>query len=77
MKKTSDITLITDGEGQFAVLFLRFVFSWLWQADRGDSKTTLKKGVKVRIKNKGSQSKKGSGLNPLKLQIYGLKKCFW
>jgi hypothetical protein len=52
--------LITDGERRYGNLLFELCQELVRTGKRGRPKTTLKKGIKVRIKNKGSQSKKRS-----------------
>lgn len=58
IKRTDDISLITDGERRYGNLLFEICHEVVRTGRRGRPKTTLPKGVKVRIKNKGSQSKK-------------------
>ena len=64
IEKTSDITLMTDGERRYGNLLFEICHELVMTGRRGRPKTTLKKGVKVRIKNKGSQSKKKGRKRP-------------
>ena len=58
VEKTDDISLITDGERGYGNLLFELCQELIRTGKRGRPKTTLKKGMKVRIKNKGSQSNK-------------------
>ena len=58
VEKTDDISLITDGERRYGNLLFELCQELIRTGKRGRPKTTLKKGMKVRIKNKGSQSNK-------------------
>jgi transposase-like protein len=58
IEKTGDTTLITDGERRYGNFLFEICHELVRTGKRGRPKTTLKKGVKVRIKNKGSQSNK-------------------
>jgi hypothetical protein len=64
IEKTNDISLITDGERRYGNLLFEVCQEVVMTGRRGRPKTTLKKGVKVRIKNKGSQSKKKGRKRP-------------
>ena len=64
IKKTDDISLVTDGERRYGNLLFEICHELLKNGKRGKPKKILKKGVKVRIKNKGSQSKKKGRKRP-------------
>lgn len=64
VEKTDDISLITDGERRYGNLLFELCQELIRTGKRGRPKTTLKKGIKVRIKNKGSQSKKRGRKRP-------------
>ena len=64
IEKTDDLTLITDGERRYGNLLFEICHELVRTGKRGRPKKTLKKGVKVRIKNKGSQSKKRGRKRP-------------
>ena len=64
IEKTGDMTLITDGERRYGNLLFEICHELVRTGKRGRPKMTLKKGVKVRIKNKGSQSKKRGRKRP-------------
>ena len=64
IEKTDDITLVTDGERRYGNLLFEICHELVRTGKRGRPKKTLKKGVKVRIKNKGSQSKKRGRKRP-------------
>ncbi len=64
IEKTGDTTLITDGERRYGNFLFEICQELVKTGKRGRPKTTLKKGVKVRIKNKGSQSKKRGRKRP-------------
>ena len=64
VEKTDDISLITDGERRYGNLLFELCQELIRTGKRGRPKTTLKKGMKVRIKNKGSQSKKRGRKRP-------------
>ena len=56
--KTDDLTLLTDGERRYGNILFEICYELLQTGKRGCPRKTLKKGVKVRVKNKGSQKKK-------------------
>ena len=56
--KTDDLTLLTDGERRYGNILFEICYELLRTGKRGRPRKTLKKGVKVRLKNKGSQKKK-------------------
>ncbi len=64
IEKTGDMTLITDGERRYGNLLFQICQELFRTGKRGRPKRTLKEGVKVRIKNKGSQSKKRGRKRP-------------
>ena len=54
IQQTSDLTLLTDGERRYGSLLFE-ISEVLRAGKRGRPRKTLRKGVKVRLKNKGSQ----------------------
>jgi hypothetical protein len=56
IQQTGDLTLLTDGERRYGSLLFELCSEALRTGKRGRPKKTLRKGVKVRLKNKGSQS---------------------
>ena len=58
IKKTHDISLLTDGERRYGNLLFEICHEVLKTGKPGRPRKTLKQGIKVRIKNKGSQSHK-------------------
>ena len=54
--QTNDLTLVTDGERRYGNLLFAICRQTLRTGKPGRPKTTLPQGVKVRLKNKGSQS---------------------
>src|SRR5262249_60317960 len=58
IQQTSDLTLLTDGERRYGSLLFEICSDVLRNGKRGRPKKTLRKGVKVRLKNKGSQQHK-------------------
>ena len=55
---TKELTLLTDGERRYSALLFNVCYDLLHTGKRGRPKKVLKSGVKIRVKNKGSQSKK-------------------
>lgn len=58
IKQTDDLTLLTDGERRYSALLFEICYELLRTGKPGRPKKVLKEGVKVRLKNKGSQSGK-------------------
>jgi hypothetical protein len=58
IEKTDDLTLLTDGERRYSALLFEICHDLLRTGSRGRPKKVLKEGVKIRLKNKGSQSGK-------------------
>jgi IS1 family transposase len=58
IENTEDLTLVTDGEKQYGKLLFDICHELVKTGKPGRPRKVLRKGVKVRIKNKGSQSKK-------------------
>jgi hypothetical protein len=56
IQSSEDLTLLTDGERRYGNLLLAICGELIRTGKPGRPKKTLKKGVKVRIKNKGSQA---------------------
>src|SRR5437899_9776679 len=55
IQQTGDLTLLTDGERRYGSLLFELCSEALRTGKRGRPKKTLPKGVKVPLKNKGSQ----------------------
>lgn len=53
---SEDVTLLTDGERRYGKLLFEICAEVIHNGKPGRPKKTLSKGVKVRIKNKGSQA---------------------
>jgi hypothetical protein len=64
INNTQDLSLITDGERQYGKVLFEICNELIKNGKVGRPKKTLKKGVKVRIKNKGSQSRKRGRKRP-------------
>ena len=58
IRKTDDLSLLTDGERRYGNMLFEICYELLKTGKRGRPRKTLKKGVKVRVKNKGSQKSK-------------------
>ena len=58
LDQTEDLTLLTDGERRYGNFLFEICSEVVKTGKRGRPRKTLRKGVKVRIKNKGSQSHK-------------------
>ncbi len=56
--RTKDISLLTDGERRYGNILFEICHELVFTGKKGRPRKTLKKGVKVRIKNKGSQAHK-------------------
>jgi transposase-like protein len=59
IEKTGDVTLLTDGERRYGSILFEICCELLKTGKRGRPRRILKKGVKVRIKNKGSRRRRG------------------
>ena len=64
IEQTGDVTLLTDGERRYGNLLFELCSQALRTGKRGRPKKTLPKGVKVRLKNKGSQRHKRGRKRP-------------
>jgi hypothetical protein len=64
IEQTGDLTLLTDGERRYGSLLFELCGQALRTGKRGRPKKTLPKGVKVRLKNKGSQRHKRGPKRP-------------
>ena len=58
IERTGDLTLITDGERSYGNILFEICNEVVRNGARGRPPKALREGLKVRIKNKGSQSKK-------------------
>jgi transposase-like protein len=58
IEQTGDLSLVTDGERRYGNRLFEICQEVVRNGSVGRPKTTLKEGVKVRIKNKGSQAHK-------------------
>lgn len=64
IKKTGELTLLTDGERRYGNLLFEICAEVLREGNPGRPKKTLPTGVKVRVKNKGSQAHKRGPKRP-------------
>lgn len=64
IEQTGDLSLVTDGERRYGNLLFEICQEVVRTGQVGRPPTTLKKGVKVRVKNKGSQSHKPGRKGP-------------
>lgn len=64
VERTSDISIFTDGERRYGNILFEICHELVKDGKRGRPKKTLKKGVKVRVKNKGSQAHKKGRKRP-------------
>jgi len=64
INKTQDLTILTDGERRYGNTLFEICFEIVKNGKRGRPKKTLKKGVKARVKNKGSQAHKKGPKRP-------------
>lgn len=58
IRQTEDLTLITDGERRYGNILFEICSKVVYSGKQGRPKKVLPKGVKVRLKNKGSKSHK-------------------
>jgi hypothetical protein len=64
IEHTGDLTLLTDGERRYGSLLFELCSEALRTGKRGRPKKTLRQGVKVRLKNKGTQRHKRGPKRP-------------
>ncbi len=64
IEQTDDLSLVTDGERRYGNLLFEICQEVIRTGQVGRPPTTLKKGVKVRVKNKGSQTHKKGPKRP-------------
>jgi len=64
IEQTGDLALLTDGERRYGNLLFEICQEVLRTGKPGRPKKTLPKGVKVRVKNKGSQAHKRGPKRP-------------
>jgi transposase-like protein len=63
-RQTHDLSLFTDGERRYGTLLFEICHELVQNGKPGRPKKTLKKGVHVRVKNKGSQAHKTGRKRP-------------
>ena len=63
-RQTHDLSLFTDGERRYGTLLFAICHELVKNGTPGRPKKTLKKGVHVRVKNKGSQAHKKGRKRP-------------
>ena len=56
ISRTGEVTLVTDGERRYSLLLFEICQELLRSGRRGRPRRVLRRGVRVRLKNKGSQS---------------------
>ncbi len=64
IEQTDDVSLFTDGERRYGNLLCTLCSEVVRNGNPGRPKTTLKKGVKARVKNKGGQKHKRGPKRP-------------
>ena len=64
IKSTKSLSLITDGERRYGNILFELCSKVLKTSKPGRPRKTLPKGIKVRVKNKGDQSKKQGRKRP-------------
>ncbi len=64
IQQMGDLTFLSDGERRYGSLLFELCSEALRTGKRGRPKKTLRKGVKVRLKNKGSQRHKRGPKRP-------------
>lgn len=64
IEQTGDVSLFTDGERRYGNLLFDLCSEVVKNGEPGRPKTTLKKGVKARVKNKGGQKHKRGPKRP-------------
>jgi transposase-like protein len=56
VERTGDVTLVTDGERRYGNFLFEICHEVVRNGQRGRPKKVLRKGVKIRLKNKGKQA---------------------
>jgi len=64
INQTGDLSLLTDGERRYGNLLFEMCAELVRNGKPGRPKKTLKKGIKVRVKNKGGQKHKKGRKRP-------------
>jgi transposase-like protein len=64
INNTDDLSIFTDGERRYGNILFEICYEIIKNGKRGRPKKTLKKGVRARVKNKGSQAHKKGPKRP-------------
>lgn len=64
IERTGDVTLVTDGERRYGNLLFEICHEVVRNGQRGRPPKVLRKGVKVRLKNKGKQAHQNGRKRP-------------
>jgi hypothetical protein len=64
IERTGEVTLVTDGERRYGNLLFEICHEVVRAGQRGRPPKVLREGVKVRLKNKGSQARKRGRKRP-------------
>ncbi len=64
VSRTNGLSLFTDGERRYGNLLFEVCYELVKNGKRGRPKKTLKRGIRLRIKNKGSQAHKKGRKRP-------------
>ena len=64
IERTGEVTLVTDGERRYGNLLFEICHEVVRAGQRGRPPKVLREGVKVRLKNKGSRSRKRGRKRP-------------
>lgn len=64
VNQSQDLSLITDGERRYSSVLFDICHDLIRNGKRGRPRKTLRKNVKVRVKNKGSQARKRGPRRP-------------
>ncbi|MCP5009938.1 MAG: IS1 family transposase [Aestuariibacter sp.] len=64
IERTGDVTLVTDGERRYGNLLFEICHEVVRSGQRGRPPKVLRQGVKVRLKNKGAQSRQRGRKRP-------------
>ena len=64
IERTGDVTLVTDGERRYGNLLFEICHEMVRSGQRGRPPKVLLQGVKVRLKNKGAQSRQRGRKRP-------------
>jgi transposase-like protein len=64
IRRTGDVTLITDGERRYSLILFEICQELFYSGRRGRPRRVLPKGVRARLKNKGSQSRRRGRKRP-------------